>query len=74
MEEKIDMIILNPTAHQKLFIFKPGSMASIIINITALITIRNNPSDKIVIGNVKKTKTGFKSVLATANNTAVKIA
>ena len=74
MEEKIDMIILNPTAHQKLLIFKPGRIASMIINITALITIRNNPSDKIVMGKVKNTKIGFKSVFATANNTAVKIA
>lgn len=74
MVVKIDMIILNPTAHQKLLIFKPGRIASMIINITALITIRNKPRVNTVNGKAKNFIIGAIVTLATANKIAVKIA
>lgn len=38
-------------------------------NNAALMTIKNNPSEKIVTGNVNKTKMGFRKTLNSDNNT-----
>jgi hypothetical protein len=74
MVVNIDIMMLKPAAHQKSLILSPDNKESIIIRITALITIRNSPNVNTVIGNVKKTRIGFKNILAIDNNIAVKIA
>lgn len=56
--------MLNNKAVQKESILKPPTILSQIIIISALITNKNKPKEKIVIGSVNKIKIGFMKILS----------
>ena len=66
--------MLNIKAVQNVFIAKPFKKWSHNKTIAALITNKNKPSVKTVIGKVKNTKTGFKKVFNNPKITATFIA
>ena len=69
-DENIDKIILNKSAHQKPSILIPSiNLAASKIN-PAFITKRKSPSVTMVMGNVRKTKIGFKIAFKNANTNA----
>lgn len=68
----MDKIRLNANAHQKLATSNPGTSQSAKSIITALITNKNNPIEKTVIGIVRITNNGLRVALSNAN-TAAKI-
>lgn len=65
-----DKIKLNSIAVQKLFTLNPATNFWAIKIIPALITSKNNPSVKMVIGMVKKVNTGLTMAFKKANTTA----
>ena len=66
--------MLNKIAHQKLATENPGTMASARSINRALITSKNNPSVRIVIGKVNTTKIGFTIICNNAITKATKTA
>lgn len=71
IEIKIDAI----TAVPKPSIAKEGpKSACVIINVIALMTIRNSPNVKIVIGKVKMIKSGFSNTFNIAKMILARIA
>jgi len=61
-----DKMILNKRAHQKPLTLKPSINSDAIIIIRALITNKNKPKVRKVIGIVKKINTGLNTELRTA--------
>jgi hypothetical protein len=68
----IDKIKLNNNAHQKLRTSKPSINLSVRIIMSPLMTIKNNPNDRIVIGIVKMVRIGFTMAFIKANTRATK--
>ena len=66
--------MLNSNASQKLATLKPFTKCSAIKTIKALMTNKNNPSEKIVTGSVKIIKRGLMVASKIANITATTIA
>jgi len=66
----IDKIKLNKSAHQKLRTSNPSINRSVKMIIMPLITIKNNPIDKRVIGIVNMVRIGFTMAFIKASTNA----
>ena len=69
--ETIAIIMLNATAHQNPSTLKPVTMRVVSIIIAALITNRNKPKVKKVMGIVKIIRIGFKMLFNTERTAAI---
>ncbi len=69
-----ETMMLNSKAENQPSTLKPGTISAAHLMMSILMTNRNNPNVKMVIGIVRITKNGFTKLFSNPNTAATKIA